>query len=134
MTQTNPENPSPSPRHALKETAPVLSDAMYNRLKWITQIFLPAVGALYFGIAQIWGLPNPGEVVGTITVVDTFLGVILGLASSQYDRSDAKYDGVINVAENEDGVKQAAMILKNYENPADVVQQDEVRFKVTHLG
>jgi hypothetical protein len=109
---------------------PVLSNEMYDKLKWVAQILLPAVAALYFSLAQIWGLPKAEEVVGTITVVDTFLGLLLGLSTKQYNNSDAKYDGVINVTELTDGRKSASLELKNYDNPADVVAQKEVTFKV----
>jgi hypothetical protein len=78
---------------------PFLSNRAYDVLKFIAQILLPALGALYFGLAQIWGLPKAEEVVGTITVVDTFLGVLLGLSSKQYNNSDVRYDGAFDVEE-----------------------------------
>ena len=64
----------------------MLSNKVYDVLKWIAQYFLPAVGTLYFALAGIWGLPYGEEVVGTITAVDTFLGVLLGISSIQYNK------------------------------------------------
>lgn len=64
----------------------LFSNNAYDILKWIAQILLPALGALYFGLAQIWGLPYGEQIVGTITVVDTFLGVILGISTSNYNK------------------------------------------------
>ena len=64
----------------------VFTDKTYNLLKWIAMIVLPALGALYFGLASIWGLPYGQEIVGTITVIDTFLGAILGISSSNYNK------------------------------------------------
>lgn len=64
-----------------------MSDKMYDVLKWIAQYFLPAIGTLYFAIAGIWGLPYGEEIVGTITAVDTFLGVLLGIASNTYHKN-----------------------------------------------
>lgn len=61
-----------------------MSNKVYDVLKWIAQILLPAIGALYFALANIWGLPYGEEIVGTITAVDAFLGVILGISSKQY--------------------------------------------------
>lgn len=61
-----------------------LSNNQYDLLKWIAQILLPALGTLYFAIANIWGLPNAEQVVGTITAIDTFLGVLLGISSDSY--------------------------------------------------
>lgn len=64
-----------------------MSNKMYDILKWIALYFLPAAGTLYFAIANIWGLPYGEEVVGTITAADTFLGVILGISTSQYNKN-----------------------------------------------
>jgi imidazoleglycerol phosphate synthase glutamine amidotransferase subunit HisH len=61
-----------------------MSNQVYDVLKWIAQILLPAVGTLYFALAGIWGFPYGEQIVGTITAIDTFLGVCLGISSSQY--------------------------------------------------
>lgn len=63
-----------------------LSNKMYDLLKWIAMYFLPAIGTLYFALAGIWGLPYGEEIVGSITAVDTFLGVILGISTAQYNK------------------------------------------------
>lgn len=62
----------------------LLSNKQYDILKWVAQILLPALGTLYFALAGIWGFPFGEQIVGTITAIDTFLGVILGISSSQY--------------------------------------------------
>lgn len=66
-----------------------MTNKMYDILKWIAQYFLPAVGTLYFALAGIWGLPCGEQVVGTITAVDTFLGVLLGISSAQYNKASS---------------------------------------------
>lgn len=63
-----------------------MTDKMYDALKWVAQIFLPAVATLYFAIAQIWGLPYGEEIVGTITAIDAFLGALLGISTYQYNK------------------------------------------------
>lgn len=65
------------------------SNKTYDFLKWIAQYLLPAAGTLYFALAGIWGFPYGEQVVGTITAVDTFLGVILGISTIQYNKSDS---------------------------------------------
>lgn len=66
-----------------------MTDKMYDLLKWVAQILLPAVATLYFAIAQIWGLPYGEQIVGTITAIDAFLGALLGISTYQYNkRSD----------------------------------------------
>ena len=64
-----------------------LTDKMYDTLKWIALYLLPALGTLYFALSGIWGFPYGEQVVGTITAVDTFLGAILGISSSQYKKN-----------------------------------------------
>mgnify|MGYP002514918263 CR=1 FL=1 len=59
---------------------------MYDILKYIAQIVLPAVATLYFALSQIWGLPYGEEIVGTITAVDCFLGALLGISTAQYKK------------------------------------------------
>lgn len=64
-----------------------LTNKTYDVLKWIAQILLPAAGTLYFALSKIWGFPYSTEVVGTIAAVDTFLGALLGISTSQYNKS-----------------------------------------------
>ena len=64
-----------------------MSNKVYDVLKWIAMYFLPAIGTLYFALSGIWNLPDGEQVVGTITAVDTFLGVILGISTAQYNKS-----------------------------------------------
>ena len=66
------------------------SNKTYDVLKWIAMYALPALGTLYFALAGIWGLPYGEQVVGTITAVDTFIGVLLGISSSNYNKEDTK--------------------------------------------
>ena len=68
-----------------------MSDKMYDVLKWIAQLFLPAAATLYFALANIWDLPYGEEIVGTITAIDSFLGVILGISSKAYYNDLSNY-------------------------------------------
>ena len=63
-----------------------MSNKVYDVLKWIAMVVLPATATLYFALAGIWGFPFGEEIVGTITAVDTFLGVLLGISSAQYHK------------------------------------------------
>ena len=64
-----------------------MSNKVFDVLKWIAQILLPALGTLYFALAGIWNFPYAEAVVGTITAVDTFLGVILGISTINYNKN-----------------------------------------------
>lgn len=63
-----------------------MSNKLYDILKYVAQIILPACATLYFALAGIWNLPYREEIVGTITAIDTFLGVILGISSANYKK------------------------------------------------
>ena len=65
-----------------------MSNKTYDTLKYIAQIVLPVLGTLYFALASIWHLPYGEEVVGTITAVDTFLGAVLMISSSNYKKEN----------------------------------------------
>ena len=62
-----------------------LDNSLYDILKWITMIVLPALGTLYFALAKIWGLPFGTEIVGTIAAVTTFMGALLGISTQNYN-------------------------------------------------
>lgn len=64
-----------------------MSNKLYDALKWIALVALPAIGTLYFALAGIWGFPYAEQVVGTITALDTFIGVILGISTAQYNKT-----------------------------------------------
>lgn len=70
----------------------LLSNKTYDYLKRLVTLALPAAGALYFALAQIWGFPNGEEVVGSIAAVNVFLGVVLGVSSKTYDPADGTVD------------------------------------------
>ena len=67
-----------------------MSNKVYNVLKFVCQIVLPAIGTLYFALAGIWGFPYGEQIVGTITAIDTFLGVILGISTIDYNKKKDK--------------------------------------------
>lgn len=64
-----------------------MSNKVYDALKYVAQIVLPALATLYFALAQIWGLPYGEQVVGTIAAVDAFLGALLRLTTIKYEKS-----------------------------------------------
>ena len=65
-----------------------MSNRVYDILKYIAQIGLPALGALYFALSTIWGFPYGEQIVGTITAIDAFLGALLGISTVQYKKKN----------------------------------------------
>lgn len=71
-----------------------LSNRIYDILKFVAQVVLPALGTLYFSLASIWGLPYGEQIIGTITAIDLFLGALLGISTIQYNKEkEADVDG-----------------------------------------
>lgn len=65
---------------------------LYDFLKYVCQIALPAIGTLYFALAQIWNFPYAEQIVGTIAAITTFLGVLLGISSYTYRKDENNAD------------------------------------------
>ena len=65
-----------------------MSNKVYDVMKYIALILLPALGTLYFALAKIWGLPYATEIVGTISAVDAFLGAMLQISTDQYNKQE----------------------------------------------
>jgi hypothetical protein len=108
----------------------MLSDKAYNIAKVLVQVILPATASLYFGLSAIWvDLPHPDKVVGTIVVVTTFLGVVLGVSSRQYHASGAGFDGQMVVTESDEGNKVVSLELDF--DPGEIEERDNVNFRVT---
>lgn len=105
-----------------------LTNKFYDVLKFVAQVFLPALGTLYVALASWWHLPSPEAVVGTVIAVDAFLGVLLHLSTTTYKASDTKYAGTFSLEPHPDGEGTAVRLTSVDENA--VLTQDEVTFKV----
>ena len=113
----------------MTESKPLLSDHTYNVLKKAVQITLPAAVTLYFGIAQVWDLPKTDEIMATLTGITTFLGVLLGVSTKSYNKSDVKFDGEIQAIDHA-GVRTYSLVLKD--EPENLDRKDSVLFKVSN--
>lgn len=67
-----------------------MSNKVYDILKEIAQIWLPALATLYFTLASIWGFPYAEQIVGTISAIDVFLGAVLKISTINYLKGDDK--------------------------------------------
>ncbi len=64
-----------------------MSDRVYNILKFVAQVLLPAIGTFYAALGKIWSWPLVAEITATICALDTFLGAILGISSANYAKT-----------------------------------------------
>lgn len=65
-----------------------MSNKLYDILKWIALVVLPALASLYIGLGQFWSIPYPEQIAGTIMLIDAFLGTILGISSVNYAKKE----------------------------------------------
>ena len=63
-----------------------IPDKLYDILKWLVIIVLPALATLYAALSAVWAWPYSDQVVTTITAVDTFLGAVLCLSTATYNK------------------------------------------------
>lgn len=105
-----------------------LSNSTYDVLKRVTQVGLPALGTLYSGLAILWGFPNAEQVVGSISLLTVFFGVILGASSKSYNSGENTPAGdfVVNVTPEGKRVVQ----LQLDRAPEDIVTQRRIVFNV----
>lgn len=66
-----------------------LKDSVYDLLKWLVVIVLPACGSLWANLSSVWGLPYPDEIPKTIMYICTFLGAVLCISTAQYNKDMA---------------------------------------------
>lgn len=113
----------------------LISNQVYNVLKPVVTIALPALATLYVALAQIWGLPNPVGVVATITALTTFLGVFLGISATSWNNSSAKYDGslVMSNPDPDDPSPNPNIQLELNKDPADLAGKRTVRLRTSDL-
>ena len=119
---TNNENGVESPPSL------ILTGKVYDFVKTLVLMIIPAISTLYFALAAIWGFPNAEKVSGTLAALAAFLGVIVGLSKRAFDKSDLKFDGDVVIDVNESGALRYTLELNG--DPADIVDKKEVSFKV----
>lgn len=66
----------------------IFSNKVYDVLKYVSLVVLPAIATLYLTISNIWGLPYGSEIAATITAIDTLLGALLGISSQKYQKEN----------------------------------------------
>jgi len=82
-------------------------------------------------LSQIWGFPNGEEIVGSIVAVNAFLGVVLGVSTSAYRKSENRFDGTIDVTETE---TEKLFTLNMNGDPYDLGTKGEVLFRVNNIS
>lgn len=109
-----------------------VSGNVYDKMKSFVQVVAPAIITFYLFAGHAYNWPNVEVNAGVAGAFLVMLGVMVTWLSSNFKKSDDRFDGSIHVVEDpETGLKKASLVLKNYENPADVIAQKTVTFKVS---
>lgn len=108
-----------------------LSPKMYDFLKRLVQLYLPAFGTLYATVGGLWGLPYVTEVLGTIVAVATFLGVIIGISHQKYLSDDSNFDGDVYISPVPGAAPEVHMTLG--EEPERLKGRETITLKATFL-
>ena len=64
----------------------MLPDKVYDVLKWITIVFLPALATFVGVILNSFNIANADIILTIMTAFTTFMGAILGISSMQYNK------------------------------------------------
>lgn len=67
----------------------LMSNKVYDVLKWISLVALDAVGLFYSTLSGIWGLPFGDEVLATCAALSLLIGTLIGISSAKYNKSNA---------------------------------------------
>ena len=65
-----------------------MNDKWYKYMVWLVQVGLPSLGTLYYMLSNIWNINHVTQVLGTLTAIETFLGVCLGISSTNYKQEN----------------------------------------------
>lgn len=63
-----------------------LPDKVYDVLKWLVCIVIPALTTAYVGLSAVWGWPYAEPIAKTSAIVCTLLGSILGISTITYNK------------------------------------------------
>ena len=66
----------------------LLSDRVYDVLKWLALIALPAIAWLVGVVGPQWGLPHCDELVTTINAIGVFVGALISVSQIAGDKTD----------------------------------------------
>lgn len=111
----------------MDNTGFTLNPKLYDFLRWVALILLPALTALYVGVGSLWNFPAVTQVVGTMTVLDTVLGILLNQSSKNHAKDIVVGD--ILVQQDLDGVV-TGMRMEAHRDPLVFEDQKKAVFNI----
>lgn len=104
---------NPLPVNSIGFTIP---PRLYDFLKYVALVILPAVTALILGLGVTLNWSPSTTIAGVLTLVDTFLGVILGKSASNFKLQEPIVFGEIVVKQDPDGTPNGMKLVGYHEN------------------
>lgn len=102
-----------------------ITNKVYDVIKWIVLIVIPAIITLYSTIGGIWGFPYVQQITGTLAAIDVFLGVVMKVSGVSYNKT---YDGVLNIDTiSDDETDRYLFEVDDLDNLAD---KDKITLKI----
>lgn len=111
----------------------MLTSTSYDFSKNLVRLYLPACSTLYATLGSLWGLPYVTQIVGSISALALFFGIVLHVSQKNYDVSGAAYDGQMNVVVDPNTKALVYDMVLN-DDVSTLQNQESVSFKVIPQG
>lgn len=114
-----------------EQPKPFISEEAYLLFRRLVEYVFPALGTLYFTIAQLWGLPYAEEVVGTIVALAAFFAVIVKLSRWAYQNDNSRFDAALVMDQSDPEQERWGFnIIRSID---EIGEKDEMAVKVVKL-
>src|SRR4051812_16416668 len=108
----------------------MLTGKLYDVLKLIAMVVLPALATLYLGLGNLWNWPSTDEVDASIVLLNTFLGALLQLNARSYYKDDSNYDGFLSSNSNDPDTGLPNLKMTITKLPDEILSENVIRLKV----
>lgn len=105
---------------------------VYNFIKYLVLIVLPSFTTLYVVLASVWNWDDITKVSASLTGVTAFLGSLVGISSKNFNNSDEKYYGAIEVEATEEGSIIHGQVFNEDPTGGTLNDKNEIVMKVIH--
>lgn len=106
-----------------------ITNKVYDVIKWIVVIIIPAIITLYSSLASIWGFPYAEQITATLAAIDVFLGVVMKISTASYNKT---YDGVLHVDTVTDD--ETDKYLFEIDDLDNIASQNKITLKINNVA
>lgn len=105
------------------------TNKVYDKIKIVVIIIIPAIITLYSSLASIWGFPYAEQIIATLAAINVFLGVIMKISTSTYEKT---YDGTLHVDTVTDN--STDRYLFEVDDLDNISDKDHIMLKINTVG